>query len=68
MGRNRVETTQLRVSISDQTHQYLLRLAKLGIHGTTAPEVAKTLISHEVERLIREGLLDLNKSNRESSR
>lgn len=68
MGRSSVETYQLRVSISDQTHQYLLQLASIGIHGATAPEVAKTLIGREVERLIREGLLDPHQAEMKSHR
>jgi len=51
------QTTRVFVTPSPEITAYLDDLVKLGIHGRTRSEVAKTLIGREVERLIREGFL-----------
>lgn len=50
---------RVNLTVSKEIEQYLVRLAELGIHGTKPTEVAGTLVSREIERLIREGFLDL---------
>lgn len=52
-------TTRLGVRFSLRIAEYLDQLASLGVHGTTAPEVARKLVENEIERLIREGFLKL---------
>jgi glycine cleavage system aminomethyltransferase T len=59
MAVKRTQTHRLGVRFSTRVATYLEELARLGIHGTTAPEVAKKLVENEVERLVREGFLAL---------
>ena len=53
------EGTRINVRASEEVVAYLDELAQIGIHGKTRTEVAKTLISVGVERLIRDGFLKL---------
>ena len=50
--------TRINIRSSDEIVGYLDDLAEIGIHGKTRTEVAKALIATQIERLIREGLLD----------
>lgn len=52
-------TVRLGVRFSSRIARYLDDLADLGVHGTTAPEVARKLVENEIERLIRDGFLKL---------
>jgi hypothetical protein len=52
-------TVRLGVRFSTRIAGYLDELADLGVHGTTAPEVARKLVENEIERLIKEGFLTL---------
>ena len=47
-------------------HAYLEDLAELGIHGTTPTEVARTLLTVEVERLVKDGFIRLRTLHSES--
>ncbi len=58
-GKN--ENKRVAISASPEIMNYLDELASIGIHGKTPTEVAKSLVSNEIERLIREGILKLNK-------
>ena len=55
------ENKRVAISASPEIMNYLEQLASIGIHGKTPTEVAKSLVSNEIERLIREGMLKLNK-------
>ncbi len=57
-------TVPINVSASAEVAAYLDELAERGIHGKTRSEVARFLISIEIERLIREGILKPRKSKR----
>lgn len=57
-------SSRISLRVSTEVAGYLEQLSKLGIHGKTPTEVAKTLIGYEVERLIREGILTLRKNER----
>lgn len=61
------KSVRINLTVSAQVERYLSRLAALGIHGTTPTEVAGTLVSREIERLIKEGFLEIdrNRLNRE---
>jgi hypothetical protein len=61
MGRpkNRHKTSRIYISSSAELAGYLNELARIGIHGKTKSEVANALISREIERLVREGILKL---------
>ena len=58
---NENKTVDIHVSASEEVAAYLKQLAKIGIHGKTPSEVAKFLIGAEVERLVREGILNLRR-------
>ena len=40
---------------------YLEELARIGVHGKTKSEVARTFVANEVERMIREGFVKLRR-------
>ncbi len=44
MARGKSPTSRQWVTLTDQTLEYLEKLAKLGTHGASVPDVAKTLI------------------------
>ena len=46
---------------SNEVIGYLERLAKIGIHGKNPTDVATNLIGHEIERLIKERILELKR-------
>jgi hypothetical protein len=50
---------RLNLRISVQLNGYLLDLSDLGVHGTTRSDVARALLTNEIERLIREGFLKM---------
>jgi len=56
-------TGRVNLRVSAEIASYLEQLAKIGIHGKTPTEVAKTLIAIEIERLVREGVLTLRGSS-----
>lgn len=56
---NAHRTSRVVVSPSAEVVTYLEELARIGIHGKTTAEVAKTLIGYEIERLIREGVIKM---------
>jgi hypothetical protein len=60
---NKNSSARLFIRPSSQVVSYLEQLAELGIHGTTPSEVAKKLIENEVERLIRDEILQLHRSS-----
>jgi hypothetical protein len=67
---NDIEGARIYISTSAEVKGYLQDLAEIGIHGKTKSEVAKTLVGYEIERLIREGVLQLRRkpSKRRASR
>ena len=58
---NENDSSRLYVRTSAEVAAYLGQLAEIGIHGTTRSEVAKTLIGYEIERLLREGVLQVRR-------
>ncbi|MGO9397607.1 MAG: hypothetical protein ACLP19_07135 [Xanthobacteraceae bacterium] len=52
------ETDRLQVYLSLKTHAFLAVLADKGTHGTSIPDVAKTLIEQGIRRAIKDGFLD----------
>jgi len=52
---------RINVRISLQLNRYLADLADLGLHGTTRSDVARALLTNEVERLIREGFIKIRR-------
>ena len=62
---DKLENPRVNIRTSPEIIGFLDQLAEIGIHGKTRSEVAKTLISNEVERLIREGMISLPRRNKE---
>lgn len=58
----KTENGRLNIRSTPEVIGFLDQLAEIGIHGKTRSEVAKTLISNEIERLVREGILVLQNS------
>lgn len=52
------DTDRLQVSLSLKTHAFLALLVEKGTHGTSIPDVAKTLIEQGIRQAIRDGFLD----------
>ena len=59
---NKNRTVPVTIRSSEEVAAYLETLARVGIHGKTQAEVAKTLVGNEIERLIREGIIRLRKT------
>ena len=59
--KNLVETARLTFSPSAEIVMYVDDLVRLGIHGKGRSEVVNSMIVREVERLIKEGFLQLRK-------
>lgn len=60
--RNADNGPRLGVTPSAQVTRYLDDLVRIGLYGKTPTEVAGTLISQQIERLIREEILKLRKT------
>ncbi len=59
--KNLVETSRLTFSPSAEIVSYVDDLVRLGIHGKGRADVVNAMVVREVERLIREGFLQLRK-------
>ena len=55
------DSSRVSIRTSVEIIGFLDQLVDIGIHGKTRSEVAKTLISNEIERLIRERMISLPK-------
>jgi hypothetical protein len=51
------DTDRRPLTLAVATWEYLDQLSKLGTHGTSVPDVAKTLIEEGVRRAIKDGFL-----------
>lgn len=60
-AKNLVETTRLTFSPSAEIVSYVDDLVRLGIHGKGRADVVNAMVVREVERLIKEGFLQLRK-------
>ncbi len=52
---------RINLTVTEQVERYLIQLSDLGIHGSKPTEVASALISREIERLVKDGFLKLDK-------
>jgi len=57
-------TDRLQVMLSLKTHGFLALLAEKGTHGTSATDVAKSLIEDGIRRAIKEEWLDKDEVRR----
>lgn len=55
------DNSRINIRTSPEILGFLDQLVDIGIHGKTRSEVAKTLLSNEIERLIRDGVISLIK-------
>ena len=60
--KNLVETTRLTFSPSAEIVSYIDDLVRLGIHGKGRADVVNSMVVREVERLIKEGFLQLRRA------
>ena len=51
------DTDRRPITLAVATWDYLDQLSKLGTHGTSVPDVAKTLIEDGIRQAIKEGFL-----------
>ena len=51
------DTDRRPVTLAVATWEFLDHLSKLGTHGTSVPDVAKTLIEEGIRRAIKDGFL-----------
>jgi hypothetical protein len=51
------DTERKPITLAVATWEYLDRLSKLGTHGTSVPDVAKTLIEDGIRQAIKDGFL-----------
>lgn len=51
------DTERRPITLAVATWSYLDQLSKLGTHGTSIPDVAKTLIEEGIRQAIKEGFL-----------
>jgi hypothetical protein len=58
MVTDRAPTRQLKVTLSIASLDYLGELVRQGTHGTSVPDVAKTLIEDGIRQAIERGLLN----------
>lgn len=61
---NANESSRLYLRPSSEVEAYLEELARIGIHGKTKSEVAKTLVGNSVVELINAGFLDKRRAGR----
>ena len=57
-GANNGETKRLYIRATPELREFLDGLAHLGIHGGSAAEVARHFVENEVERMIREKIIE----------
>ena len=53
------DTERRPITLSQKTWEYLEELSKRGTHGTSVPDVAKSLIEEGIRQAVRDGFLKL---------
>ena len=61
---NANDSSRLYLRPSSEVEAYLEELARIGIHGKTKSEVAKTLVGNAVVELINSGFLEKRRARR----
>jgi len=60
------KAVRINLTVSKEVEGYLRQLGEIGVHGTKPTEVASALLSREIERLIKDGFLKINRSRARS--
>jgi hypothetical protein len=63
--RNQIETARITFSPSAEVVAYIDDLVRVGIFGKARADVVNTMVARELERLIREGFLQLRKAEQQ---
>jgi hypothetical protein len=61
------DTDRRPITLACATWEYLDQLSKLGTHGTSIPDVAKTLIEEGIRQAIKEGFVQRTRAGEPSS-
>jgi hypothetical protein len=59
MATEKAETDRIPVTLALSTITFLEKLVKQGTHGTSVPDVARTLIEEGIRNAIKDGLLSI---------
>jgi hypothetical protein len=59
---NKSKPKILYLHVAPEMRRYLEQLIPTGLYGKTAPEVAVSLLSRELERIVKDGFLKLSKN------
>ena len=63
-GANNGNSERLYIRTTPELREFLEGLAKLGIHGGSAAEVAHHFVENEVERMVREDVIEKTMKSR----
>jgi hypothetical protein len=55
--KNSISSEKVTFSASDEVVHYLEDLIKVGLYGKTSPEVVNTLVTRQIEQLIKDGII-----------
>ena len=55
------DASRLNIRTNPEVLEFLDQIVDIGLYGKTKSEVAKSLISIQIERLIKDGLITINK-------
>lgn len=55
--KNSIGSEKITFSASDAVTHYLEDLVKVGLYGKTPPEVVNTLLTRQIEQLIKDGII-----------
>ena len=58
------DTDRRPITLALATWEYLDQLSKLGTHGTSVPDAAKTLIEEGIRLAIKDGLLSIRDNSK----
>jgi len=61
-GANNADSRRIQIRVTPQLADYLEELAKLGIHGGSAAEVAKYFVQAGVERMMKDRILTIRET------
>ena len=60
---NDQSTKRVNISVSQEAYRYLEQLADIGLHGTSATNVASRLVTDSILQLVREGIIQIDQDS-----